>query len=111
MVDEELQPILLEANTGPVLLEEDCEDMAMVAGIVEILFGTKEAPLCTSEQGSGTVLGENRWKELNTQSGLGSRSTSTHGCCTSDKDVSVATTRRGSRVAKLVEWLGQLAAQ
>lgn len=113
MVDEELQPILLEANTGPVLLEEDEEDMAMVAGIVEIVFGTKEAPLCTAEQGNGTVHGSNRWKELNTQCGLTSTAT---GVCslTTDTDAAPAgetTDRRSSRVTKLVEWLGQLAAQ
>eukprot|EP01043_Picozoa_sp_COSAG02_P087523 COSAG02_NODE_24787_length_677_cov_1.723183_2_plen_55_part_01 len=38
MVNEDLQPTLLEANTGPVLMEEDKEDMTMVAGIVDILF-------------------------------------------------------------------------
>ena len=35
MVDEELRPFLLEANTGPVLKEGDMEDMSMVAGLVE----------------------------------------------------------------------------
>jgi hypothetical protein len=84
----------------------------MVAGIVEILFGTKEAPLNSAQQGSGTVHGTNRWKELNTQCGLGSKPVPTCNC-TSVVDVPVvaATTRRGLRVTKLVEWLGQLAAQ
>ncbi len=41
MVDEELRPFLLEANTGPVLKEGDMEDMSMVSGLVEILFGMR----------------------------------------------------------------------
>ena len=116
MIDEDLQPSLLEANTGPVLLEDDEEDMAMVAGIVEILFGTKEAPLGSAEQGSGTVHGTNRWKELNNQYGHGSWASAARSGA-SEADVPVAdkpaatTTRRGLRVTKLVEWLGQLAAQ
>jgi hypothetical protein len=113
MVDEDLQPILLEANTGPVLMEEDKEDMEMVAGIVDILFGTKEAPLNSAQQGSGSVHKTSRWKELNTQCGRGS--TPAAACCSStsavDAPVVADTTRRELRVTKLVEWLGQLASQ
>ena len=76
MVDQDLTPYLLEANTGPVLKEDDDSDMQMVQvsvrtqsccegcfvslfgrlqGLVELLFGTSETPLESSMQGSGVV--------------------------------------------------------
>ena len=46
MVDESFGTYLLEVNTGPVLKGDDEDDMRMIAGMTEMLFGTGACSCC-----------------------------------------------------------------
>ena len=81
MLDKDMRPYLLEVNTGPVLKVED--DMEIISGLTNIIFGTAEQPLEGVECGTGPA--EHGWVELNHQ---------------------VSTpARRKTQIDKLVKWL------
>ena len=63
MVDTDLRPYLLEANTGPVLKVED--DMQLVTGLCNMIFGTEADPLSGEDTGCGPI--GHGWIELNNQ--------------------------------------------
>jgi hypothetical protein len=68
MVDEDFRPWLLEVNTGPVL--KDVEDMPLMRGIVDIVFGPEETPLFGQACGTGPVrpgAPGHVWLEVNSQ--------------------------------------------
>ena len=83
MVDTDMNGWLLEVNTGPVLKVED--DMELIAGITEMIFGPEEAPLGLAERGSGQA--SHGWVEINTQQHTKER--------------------RECMIAKLVTWMTQ----
>jgi hypothetical protein len=81
MLDRDFTPYLLEANTGPVLKVED--DMELITGITNLIFGTAEEPLEGQACGTGPV--GNGWVELN--------------------DQRTTPERRMVQVRKLVDWM------
>ena len=81
MVDDNFQPYLLEANTGPVLKAE-C-DMQIMQGMCDMIFGTADKPLHGSAAGTGPAC--HGWVELNDQR------------CTA--------ARRQPRIAQLIKWV------